>query len=590
VKFFWRLKKDDVGGPAPKPTSDNASGNEAALPEAHASTEPAEAAAASAKFTPETDLAPADEPGSNVVTLQPGRLSDRIAAAAFKTMSSLTAAEPVALVTETVKPRAPGALPGQEAAYLQLVRVLASDQSNAHVLVTGRAGSGRRTAVQHCVMQAQPGRARPCDWVYVAVHDGGVLKPYPLPHGQAAMFAAEANAAANRARTSHQRLAASDDFRLGLEIIDEEYRQRAGKMLDVLKRRAEEQNIALVKTPEGFVLAPMHDGKVVRNDVFRALPEGMQREVEVKIASLESDLKAFLELLPEEDTAQSARTEAFSRDAALRAIRPHGDSLRVAFPDAGSILDAVQSALVVAASGNTATARTGKAAVAGQVLTAQASGDFAAAAPAIFAHDASAGGLCGEIGQDADGRFVLKPGALMQANGGYLVVEAWRLAAEPQGWAALARALELGHVTPLVAPGIQVEPIPCATRIILIADEHALTRLLSIDSGLRRFFRHIVRLPSSLPRSAMTVAEYAGLAASIAAAEGLRPIASNASDALYRAALARDGDAEMLPLDAHALRALLLDADLEAASVDATHIRQVDVEAAARRAAELSVT
>jgi predicted ATP-dependent protease len=88
----------------------------------------------------------------------------------------------------------------------------------------------------------------------------------------------------------------------------------------------------------------------------------------------------------------------------------------------------------------------------------------------------------------------------------------------------------------------------------------------------------------------MTVAEYAGLAASIAAAEGLRPIASNASDALYRAALARDGDAEMLPLDAHALRALLLDADLEAASVDATHIRQVDVEAAARRAAELSVT
>jgi predicted ATP-dependent protease len=88
----------------------------------------------------------------------------------------------------------------------------------------------------------------------------------------------------------------------------------------------------------------------------------------------------------------------------------------------------------------------------------------------------------------------------------------------------------------------------------------------------------------------MTVAEYAALAASIAEAEGLRPIAVNAADAIYRAALARDGDAEMLPLDLHALRALLLDAELEAAAVDAVHIRQVDVEAAARRAAELSIT
>lgn len=586
MKFFWRLKKEDAAGPSPAPASNDDlttdTGPTAPVPVAESGTE------AEAEITAEAGSAPSGEAASNVVTLQPGRLSERIAAAALKTVTSLTAAEPVSLVTETIAPRAPGPLPGQEAPYQQLLRVLSADQPNAHVLVTGRAGSGRRTAVQFCVMQAQPARLRPSDWVYVASHDGSRLKPHRLPHGQAAMFAAEANAAADRARISHQRLVASDDYRLGLEIIDEEYRQRASKMLDVLKRRAEEQNIALVKTPEGFVLAPMLDGKVVRNDVFRALPEGMQREVEVKISSLENDLKAFLELLPEEDTAQSTRIEAFSRDAAQRSIRPHTDALRTAFADGAGLLDAVQEALVTAACG-TSPARTSSA-VSGQVLIAQASGDFAAAAPAIFAHDASPSGLCGEIGLDASGRLKLKPGALMQANGGYLVIEAWRLAADPQGWAALARTLELGHVCPLAAPGIEAEAIPFSARIILIADEHALTRLLSIDSGLRRFFRHIVRLPSSVPRDVMTVAEYAALAAAIAAAEGLRPIAANASDAIYRAALARDGDAGILPLDAHALRALLLDADLEAAAVEAGHIRQVDVEAAARRAAELSVT
>lgn len=588
MKFFWRLKKDEAAASAPAPASDDDGGAAAdSSPQDAAARDTASTPAVAYETTSEATSAPLEEPASNVVTLQPSRLSERIAAAALKTVTSLTSAEPVSLVTDIVKPRVPGALPGQEAAYQQLLRVLSADQPHAHVLITGRAGSGRRTAVQYCVMQAQHTRLRPSDWVYVADERGSRLKPHRLPHGQAGLFAAEANAAAHRAQASHQRLVASDDYRLGLEIIDEEYRQRASKMLDVLKRRAEEQNIALVKTPEGFVLAPMHDGKVVRNDVFRALPEGMQREVEIKIAGLESDLKAFLELLPEEDAGQGARVEAFARDAALRAIRPHADALRSAFAEGGAILDAMQEALVAAAARPQAAQSISSA---GQVLIAQASGDFSASAPAIVAHDASPAGLCGEIGLDAGGRLMLKPGALMQANGGYLVVEAWRLAADPQGWAALARALELGHVSPLAPPGIDAESIAFSARIILIADEHALTRLLSIDSGLRRFFRHIVRLPSNVPRSVMTVAEYAALAAAIAETEGLRSIAANASDTLYRAALSRDGDADMLPLDTHALRALLLDADLEAAAVDAAHIRQVDVEAAARRAAELSVT
>jgi predicted ATP-dependent protease len=469
-----------------------------------------------------------------------------------------------------------------------MLRVLSAPQPNAHVLVTGRSGSGRRTAAQYCVSQARAQRSDACDWVYVTSHDGSQLEPHSLPRGQGAAFATEANAAAERARASHQRLMAGDDYRLGLEIIDEEYRQRANKMLDVLKRRAEEQNIALVKTPEGFVLAPMHDGKVVRNDVFRALPEGMQREVENKISGLETDLKAFLELLPEEDNAQSLRVEAFIRDAALRAIRPHTDALRVLFADAGNIIDAVQNALVAAACGQADTRS--PAAVAGQVLMAQASADVSAFAPAVFAQDTSPAGLCGEVGFDSTGRLKLKPGALMQANGGYVVVDAWRLAADSHGWAALARALELGHVYPLAPAGVDVGAIALSARIVLIADEHALTRLLSIDSGLRRFFRHIVRLPSTVPRGVMTVAEYAALAASIAEAEGLRSIAVNAADAIYRAALARDGDAELLPLDLHGLHALLLDADLEAAAAGASHIRQSDVEAAARRAAELSIT
>lgn len=593
MKFFWRLKRDEASEPAPnpdKPVAETAAGAEAPAAEVStAATSPdAKAEAVNAEPAAAEVIEVKDEPASNVVTLQPSRLTERIAAAALKTVNSLTSAEPVSLVTETLKARAPGPLPGQEPAYQHLSRALAAANPQAHVLVAGRAGSGRRTAVLETLEHARARLPRPCDWVYLASGDGRRLEAFSLPHGQGAMLAREANAAVARIRANYERLAASDDFRLGLEIIDEESRQRAGKTLDLLKRRAEEQNIALVKTPEGFVLAPMHEGKVVRNDVFRALPETMQREVEIKITELEAELKAFLERLPAEDNAQSDRIAAFHRDAAVRVVKPHIDTIRVAFTDCGAILDGLH-AVLVSGIANEAQASGGKISQVfeAQIMEAQTAADFSEKAPAIFAHEVSHAALYGEVGRDSAGRLILKPGALMHANGGYLVLEAWRLAADPRAWAALAAALEMGQIRPTGCGGSAADPLPFAGRVILIADEHALARLLAVDSGLRRYFPHIVRLPSSLPRSSMGVAEYASFAAGLAAAQGLRPIAATASDALYRAALSRDGDASTVPLDAHALRTLLLAADLEAEAEDSAHIRSNHIEEAARRGSDV---
>ena len=594
VKFFWRLKKEEA-------TAEPAAANDSTVEATSAGADPAQAKAviadrenvavkAKGSEGGEDAEEAADEPASNVVTLQSARLTERIAAAAVKTVTSLAAAEPVSLVPDITRPRAPGALPGQEAAYQHLTRAAAAASHNAHILVAGKTGTGRRTAVLDILEKERDRLTRPCDWVYLASSDGQRMEAFSLPHGQGALLAREANAAITRVCSSYERLAASDDFRLGLEIIDEEYRQRASKTLELLKRRAEDQNIALVKTPEGFVLAPMHEGKVVRNDMFRALPEAMQREVEAKISDLESELKGFLDSLPAEDISQAQRIEAFHHDAAARAVRPHIDTIRIAFPECSAVLDALQGALVAGICGDAAAQKNRRRLGAmPQVLEAQAASDFSAKAPLVFVHDVSVGALCGEVGGDGAGRQALKPGALMQANGGFIVVEAWRLAADPKAWAALTSALETGHIEPAGSGANAVDPIPFAGRVVLITDEHALARLLSLDAGLRRYFAHVVRFPSALPRTSMGVAEYAGFAAALAAAEGLRPIAASAADALYRAALARDGDANSVTLDAHALRTLLLEADLQADADDAAHIRASHIEAATCRASDLIV-
>lgn len=597
MKFFWRAKKDEAtASESVESVADGAKPNEAETASASAmtsATSPAPANDDTKSQAAPQEAPAADAVASNVVTLQPARLTERIAAAA-KTVVDFAQPEPLspeALAYETLTPRPAGPLPGQEAAYEHLARALASAQVKSHIIVLGPAGSGRRTAARLEIERHRAVSPRPCDWIYVGPQgDGRRLKAFALPHGQGGLLVREARTAIARARTSHERLTASDEYRLGLEIIDEEFRQKAGKTLELLKRRAEDQNIALVKTPEGFVLAPMHEGKVVRSDVFRSLPESLQRDVEAKIAGLEGELKSFIDALPSEDTQQSERIVSFNRDTALRAVRPQMEPVRLAFNESRDLIDTLEGALVAAFAGTGVRREGGTAqpSLSTQVLAAQAAADFSETAPAVFAQDVSPEGLCGQLALDACGQLALARGSLMQANGGTLVIEAWRLAADPAGWQLLSSVLDTGEIRPRLAPGLalEVDPLPLSARVVILADENALKRLLAVDPGARRYFPYIVRMPAMLPRAVFDAGAYAAFAASIAQEAGLRPIAATAADALYRAAIARDGTGAVLPLDTHALRALLQEADLDALAAGCAQIRTADVETAAKRASE----
>jgi hypothetical protein len=634
VKFFWRAKTDDAQGAALKRQDDSAgSGAEtsgdtrqSAASQSAAKEKGEDKAGTATAANENTDVNAASAPAraeshdgdgsvaasvqgqtaagseSNVVALQPARLSERIAAAAVKTVATLTASEPsaappaLASQADTLTPRAAGPLPGQEAAYDHLGRLLGNPNFSGNILVLGPAGSGRRTAVKTQLERHRGALPRPQDWLYiVSAADGRRLRSFAMPHGQGAMLAREAKAAISKAKANHDRLIASDEFRLGLEIIDEEFRHKTGKTLDSLKRRAEEQNIALVKTPDGFVLAPMHEGKVVRNDVFRALPEQLQRDVEAKIAGLEGELKAFIDALPGDDTQQAERVASFNRDAAVRAVKPQLETVRLAFNECGDFIDELQASLIAVTAASSQLPAGGdrtRIAAAGapqvQVLAVQTAMDFSQPAPVVMAHDVTPAGLLGELGIDAAGQLALSPGAMAQANGGYLIVEAWRLAANPSAWCALSAGLATGELRPLARGGLlaDIDPLPFSGRLIVIADEVSFDKLLAIDPGARRHFPHVLRFRASVPRSAFDVAGYASFAARIAAQAGLRPIAANAADALYRAATSGAGAGDRLTLDTHALANLLMEADFEAAASQNPHISAQDVEAASKRAAE----
>lgn len=522
---------------------------------------------------------------TNVVALSSSKLTERIAVTAAKP-SAMPANEDdeKGLVAFT----ASKVLPIQDEAVNALSSAIASDRRGSNVLIIGPPGSGRRTTAARIVEARRGELERPKDWLYVtAPGESRRLVSRSVPHGQGALFVREVRAAMGRAEANHARLVAADDYRLGLEIIDEEFRHRSSKSLDLLKRRAEAQNIAMVKTPEGFVLAPMLDGKVVRKDVFRALPDALQREVEAKIKNLEVELKKFVDAQPDEDAAQGERIAVFNRETASRAVKSQFEAVRAAFSGTDEIIDSVEASLISAiASGG----RVHEGALPRQhsdvaVLGAQLAEDFSEAAPLVVAHDVSPAALMGTFGRDGAGQLKFVPGALARANGGFLMIEAWRLVALPESWLALSGALEMGEIKPIVPEGtaVEVEPVPLSIKVLLVADDHAIKRLSDIDPGVLRFFPHIARFQAVAPRSALSDVRYAEIAAAIAARKQLRPLARSSTAALYDIACVSNS----ISLNLTDLTALLFEADRFADDARSSVIRGEDIKAAATRIREV---
>ncbi|MGQ0455629.1 MAG: AAA family ATPase [Hyphomicrobium sp.] len=369
-----------------------------------------------------------------------------------------------------------------------------------HILVLAGAGTeAAKSVIQLAEIRAETLEAPP-DWIYVPDADRpGRLDPIALPHGEGARFVGDANAALEKSAAMFDRLVAADDHRLSLELLDEEFRRRSDAAIEAVRRRAESQNIAVIKSLSGYVLAPIHDGRAVRPDVFRSLPEGLQRDVEAKISALELELQSVTTASPETEMEADDKHAALIRKVAQRAVKPNLAVLKKMYAHTNGVAgvtDRLEQIFIDRALlwlRNPAS-RTSVASIFGRSLGALIA-EGAGGAPVVVSRGASVEELTGEIGRDVFGAPAIRAGELMRANGGILIVEAWRLVAMPHMWAVLSAALDGKTLQPRPASGIVVtaEPAPLSLTLILISDPASWKKLEAIDPGAARHFAKVAQ-------------------------------------------------------------------------------------------------
>lgn len=136
--------------------------------------------------------------------------------------------------------------------------------------------------------------------------------------------------------------------------------------------------------------------------------------------------------------------------------------------------------------------------------------------------------------------LMIQAGALLRADGGFLVLEARDVLTEPGAWALLVRTLRTGNLE--IRPQesllfgstatLKPEPIPISVKVILIGDPGLYHTLDARDPDFAQLFKVLADFDQTLPRNREGVQAYAGLLARTAQEEGLPPFAAGAVAAL----------------------------------------------------------
>src|SRR5574340_544769 len=101
-----------------------------------------------------------------------------------------------------------------------------------------------------------------------------------------------------------------DEYRAKASAIQEEFSKRQEDTIKELSDDAEKQQIALLRTPEGFAFAPVRDHEVIPPDEYEQLPEEERQRVEAAIVELQARLEKIMRQMPQWRFDEPSRREA----------------------------------------------------------------------------------------------------------------------------------------------------------------------------------------------------------------------------------------------------------------------------------------
>jgi lon-related putative ATP-dependent protease len=432
---------------------------------------------------------------------------------------------------------------------------IAMRREGYNLFVLGPPRTGKTTAMRRALARAAQDEPTPSDFCYVHnFADAYCPVALELPPGRGRALRDEMARLVEECRTRLPRAFEAEEFERQRSRILEEMGERQRAEMERLEGEARAEGFVILRTPGGLGVAPAPRGEPLTPAQFEALPDSAKQRIAERSRVIEERLEATVRLLRNIERDTRARHEQLVSAVAAGAIRELIRELRECFAGLAAVqryLDQVEADLVAHAE-EFRHLESEKPAIPlmpppGAFLdryrvNVLVDRSGLRGAPVVFEEHPTHPNLMGRVehrvhlGTLLTDFTLIRAGALHQANGGYLILEALDVLRNPFNWEALKRALRTRSIRledPLEewrlgsTMGLAPEPIPLSVKVVLIGSPLIYYLLYALDEDFGELFKVKVDFDDSLPRTPEYEQLVARFIGQTCREEELRPFAAD---------------------------------------------------------------
>ena len=449
--------------------------------------------------------------------------------------------------TEDVEPL--GDVIGQRRAVQAITFGLEMPGPGYHIFVTGLPGTGKTTIVQDIVRRHAAGLPVPNDWCLVN-NFSDEYRPIPIavPPGRGVLFSKSVARMVDQLSDRIAREFDSESFQKKREELDQRFSLQKKEHFQRLDQLAKEKGLQVVRTATGYQSIPLKADKPMSPEEFQELPEEEKKVIGEQIHALGADIELQMREVQKVNQTRQRAMDELMEQMALFVVKDRVDELRDVFrgwKEVLGFLDALQADMVENVKYFVAVNEPGAEKTQGlppiQVFSRRYFVNVLvdrrsfAGAPVIFEPNPTYQNLFGRIEKRAvmgtlETDFTMvQGGSMLQANGGFLIVDIEALLMNPYVWEALKRALQNNQLqiedmatwTGFGAASMRLEPIPLAVKVVLIGDYNVFRMLQHNDSRFSKIFKVRADFDHETERSEPAIDQYAAFVSKVCREENL---------------------------------------------------------------------
>ncbi|MDH3326993.1 MAG: AAA family ATPase [Gammaproteobacteria bacterium] len=368
--------------------------------------------------------------------------------------------------------------------------------------------------------------------------------------------------------------------------ISTDYQAQEENAFRKLENDAKLKNIAFIQTDTDFTFTPTLNNAAIEPNVFDNLPEKEKESIQSNIGDLQRKLQSILQHLPKWQQESRLKVKKLNNNMAKKAVGFWVSDLKRMYKSHGSIIEhlkAIEENVIEnvenflpqqpAPDGLQQPIEI-KSILAKYCLNLIVDNKDITEPPVVYEVNPTLENIIGTV--DSINQYgtlnsdftMIKAGALHKANGGYLILDAYKLLDKAFSWEALKRALasrEINIETASEGSGgctsLTPAAIPLDIKIILLGDHHDYFTLSELDPEFNALFKVIADFEDTVSRNQETMLQYAQLISAIIKRHELKPFHRTAIARVVEQSSRWIEDSEKLSTHTGELQDLMTEAD-----------------------------